>query len=41
MKKRLVSIFLALAMCMGLAVPAFAAEEYDIKDFATEEDLTT
>ena len=26
MKKRLVSIFLALAMCMGLAVPAVAAE---------------
>ena len=26
MKKRLVSMFLILAMCMGLAVPAFATE---------------
>ena len=26
MKKRFVSMLLALAMCMGLAVPGFAAE---------------
>lgn len=26
MKKRLVSVLLALAMCMGLAVPAFAED---------------
>ena len=41
MKKRLVSILLALLMCMGLVVPAFAAEVYDIKDIATEVDLTS
>ncbi len=30
MKKRLVSMFLILAMCMGLAVPAFAADYEDL-----------
>lgn len=33
MKKRLVSIFLALAMCMGLAVPAFAAETEPLSEY--------
>lgn len=26
MKKRFLSVFLALALCMGLAAPAFAAD---------------
>ena len=27
--KKLVTMFLAVALCMGLAVPAFAAEGYE------------
>lgn len=39
MKKRFVSMLLALAMCMGLAVPGFAAENSDeeiVADFACD-----
>ena len=30
MKKRVLSVFLALALCVGMTVPAFAAESDDI-----------
>ena len=31
--KKIASLFLALALCMGLAVPAFAAERSELPDY--------
>lgn len=40
MKKKLTALFLTLAMCMGLCVPAFAAEELnDLDAISTEENI--